>query len=240
MTDRPQRPPRWVPVYDALRPVARRIARRERLDAALDRLRLRLDTFPDGLYQPVPTLGVRMSQRAGSESRWNEIRRLLGELEPATAVDIGANAGYFSLELARQGVAVVAIESDPANVRTLLLAVRHSGSPRVAVMSLQLSPDTVALVPPADAILCLAVWHHFVRSYGLEPATELLGAIWARARMALVFESGPFPGGPEDLDGWLRERLELACPGGRLQSLGTHEAADPDAPPRQLFAVIRR
>jgi hypothetical protein len=226
-------------IYAPLR-LARRFVSRSQLDDAVDQLRLRFDTFPDGLYQPVPALGVRISQRAaGCESRWRAIEPLLQRLKPATAVDIGANACFFALKLAEHGCLVTAVESGPTNVRTAVLAVRRSRQPRVAVMSLEITPQNLALIPHADVTLFLAVWHHLVRAHGLQAATQMLSAIWAHTSHVLIFESRAFTGAPADMQTWLPQQLRSACPGGRVESLGLHPAAAPGSPRRELFAVIR-
>jgi hypothetical protein len=226
-------------VYARLR-LAGRFVTRSQLDDAFDQLRLRFDTFPDGLYQPVPALGVRISQRAaGCESRWRAIEPLLQRLKPATAVDIGANACFFSFKLAEQGCLVTAVESGPANVRTAVLAVRRSRQPRVAVMSLEITPQNLALIPHADATLFLAVWHHLTRAHGLQAATQMLSAIWTHTLRILIFETGPVASAPADMHKWLRKQLRSACPGGRVESLGLRPAAAPGSPRRELFAVIR-
>ena len=73
---------------------------RQRLDGWIDLLRLRLDSFPSGRYQPVAALPGRVAKRAdGSVSRWAAIAPVVRELGVRTAVDIGAGEGYFSLKL---------------------------------------------------------------------------------------------------------------------------------------------
>ena len=205
------------------------------MDDALDRLRLRLDMFPAGVYQPVPTLPFRHATRArGSESRWAAMSPLIQSLAPRQAVDVGADAGYFALQLGWLGVPTVAMDGDPRAQRTAMLAIRRSGLHTVAVTSLRLEPANVDLVPPADCVLVLSVWHHFVRDYGIEAATTMVQSIWAKTGKVMLFDTGesempPSFGLPSMVpDGrtWLRDYLAHACAGSRIEHLGRHAAFD--------------
>ncbi|MFJ5731011.1 hypothetical protein [Streptomyces paradoxus] len=128
-------------------------------------------------------------------------------------------------------------------------AVRRNGLTSVAVMELELRPDTVTLLPATDCTLVLSLWHHLVRAHGLQTATALLQEIWARAGTVMFFDSGEdeMPqefGLPEMVptpDAWLGEYLRANCSGGRVEHLGRHRACDATGLPtdRALFAVIR-
>ncbi len=235
----------------ALPPPLRRLIDRPAIDAAIDLARLRLDLFPHGLYQPVASLPVTgTAKRAdGCRSRWEAMRPFVIEHRVRTAVDVGANAGYFSLELAALGVPTTAIECDPALYRTALLAVRRSELDNVAVMALELRPDAMELLPPADAMLCLSVWHHLVRSNGLDAATAMLRDIWARTGKVLFFDTGEaempasfgLPAMVPDARAWLTGLLRGCCEGGEVRLLGLHDAFDAAGRScrRHLFAVVR-
>ena len=229
----------------------RRAVRRSTVDHALDLLRLHVDTFPRGLYQPVD-LPVRAATRAdGTLSRWEAIRPVLLELGVGSAVDVGANAGYFAIEIARAtGASALAVDHDPAGCRTAALAIRRSGLENVGVMQLELRPDTVGLVPQADATLLLSVWHHLVRHQGLDAAGALLAALWERTGRVLLFDTGEDEMGPDfglppmepSPRAWLEHYLAGTCAGGEVRHLGEHDAFGPDGEPvrRNLFAVVRR
>jgi hypothetical protein len=229
----------------------RRLFNRERLDHWIDLLRLRLDTFPRGRYQPVAALPGRVAKRAdGSRSRWDAISPLVSELGVRTAVDIGASEGYFSIQLGAMGVTTVALEAAPANQRTALLAVRRSGLDNVGVLAFEVRDDTVEMVPPADCAVFLSLWHHLVLHNGFEGATAITSRIWSGTAKVMFFDTGenempPSFGLPRmepDARTWLERYLADACPGGEVRHLGEHAAFDADGNPchRNLFAVVRR
>jgi len=239
---------RWSLVKRMLRPVVSK-ATFERLDDLLDRLRFRIDTLPNGLYQPVPGLPARAARATGSESRWWAIEPLVERLNVASAVDIGACEGYFALKLGAAGVPTMAVEGTPSNYRTALLAARRNRAANVGVLALEITPQNVSTLPPADCVLCLSVWHHFVRAYGFVLATGMLGELWGLSRRALVFDTGEaemtadygLPAMLPDARMWLSAYLEETCPGGTVEHLGRHRAFEPGGSPceRNLFAVIR-
>ena len=112
-----------------------------------------------------------------------------------------------------------------------------------------MSPASVELLPYADVVLFLAVWHHLTRAYGLEPATAILRVVWARTRRVLFFETGEREMSPDfrlpamepDAQTWLTAFLAEVCEGGGVRHLGRHAAFDAAGNPveRNLFAVER-
>jgi hypothetical protein len=224
--------------------------RREAVDAVVDRLRFHIDTFPFGLYQPVSSLpGAQATRARGSETRWEAMRPVLEATGVGSAVDVGACEGYFSLLLADAGVSTIALEGKPANYRTTLYAVRRSGLENIGVLALTLTPENVDLMPSADCVVCLSIWHHFVRVYGLEAATRMLQAIWAKTGIVMFFDTGETEMTPDyalpemapDPRSWLEDYLSRTCAGSRVEHLGLHRAFDPEGGPveRNLFAVLR-
>ncbi|MFD9459547.1 hypothetical protein [Streptomyces sp. NPDC060027] len=223
---------------------------RRRLDDAIDLIRLKLDALPDGIYQPVPGIRVRKAKRSvGTGSRWAAMEPVVERLGVESALDVGANVGYFPIKLAMRGIPSVALESDPKCVRTATTAVRRNQLDNVAVMDLELRPDTLRLLPTADCTLLLSLWHHLVRELGLDAATHLLRGLWTRTGKVMFFDSGEdempesfgLPPMVPTPDAWLTEYLRKSCTGGRVEHLGRHRAFDADGLPtdRALFAVIR-
>ena len=236
--------------WPGLKRVAKRLVTREGIDSVLDHVRFRIDTFPHGVYQPVQSLPIgRATRGGGSESRWQAILPTVREQAVESAVDIGACEGYFSIMLGEAGIPTIALEGDPGASRTAMFAVRRSGLEDVGVLALALTPSNVVAVPTSDCTLCLSIWHHFVRYYGVDAATEMIAAIWSRTRKVLFFDTGesemtPEYGLPEmtpDARSWLSAYLAETCESSRIEHLGTHAAFDPSGRPceRNLFAVIR-
>jgi hypothetical protein len=224
------------------------------LDRLVDRARFKLDIFPRLIYQPLPWLNLNKARRAaGVLSRWDAIQAALQERpsKPATAMDIGCQVGYFAISLAQQGVPVMAIEPDARQFRILQYAVRRLGlTDCIGTLQWTITPTTVNMLPQVDCVIFLSVWHHMVKTYGLEPATALLQTIWAKTQQVLFFETGEaempaeFGLPPMIVDGqrYLTELLTCTCAGAEVVHLGQHPAFDPAGHPvkRNLFVLIRQ
>lgn len=223
---------------------------RATIDAVFDELRLRVDTFPYRVYQPMPSLGLKSAARGtATATRFEAMLPVLERTGAEDAVDLGCNLGWYVLRLAERGIATVGVEESPPAYRSALLAARRSKASNVGILAMRITPQTVALVPTADAVLVLSLWHHFVRSFGLAGATGILETVWGRTRRVLFFESGEDEMGDEfrlpalepDARTWLGRYLETTCEGSEVLHLGLHDAFDADARPcrRNLFAVVR-
>src|SRR5262245_42187485 len=223
--------------------LARVYERMERIDLTrgpgdvLDRL---LEASPRDIYRRVAFLPTDSESRAGFESRWEAMFPVLCEQGVESAVDIGARDGYFSIRLGRACIPTIAVEPDPSNCRTAMVAVRRNRLDDVGVLALELTPNNVLSVPASDCALCLSVWHRLVRDHGLGGATDMLEAIWSRTGKVLFFDADEH-GLEPDPPSWLAAYLAETCTGSRIEHLGTHEAFEPSGRPceRNLFAVIR-
>ena len=172
-------------------------------------------------------------------------------VDKGTAVDLGANSGYFSIALGRSGLDVLAIEPLPQAHRTIIYAVRKAGlAERVAVSNLAIAPHNLELLPTASVVVFLSLWHHLVREHGIETAETMLSAIWAKTGRVMFFETGEsempadygLPAMEPDARTWVAELLLRTCAGGEVRHLGVHQAFDADRRPatRNLFAIVRQ
>lgn len=224
---------------------------RRRFDSIVDTALYRVDNFPRADYHPDPdddTSGARRSE--GARSRWAEMARLVTPTPVVTtAVDIGCNGGYFTLNLARNGVATVGVEREPKFRRTAATSLRRAGLTNAGILDLDVTPETVELLPTADLVVFLSVWHHMVRAYGRDIADGLLERIWAHTATVMMFDSGEaempaswgLPAFGDAAADWYLAHLAATCPGSEIVTLGTHQAFGPDGEPcrRTLFAVVR-
>lgn len=170
-----------------------------------------------GHYQPNPFVKSdgRPDRRACRE-RYEAFSALLpaGAL---TCIDIGCNVGYFTLRMAAAGGICLGIDVGRNEISYArgLAALHHVSN--VAFLQFEVTPQTVAALPRVDVIICMSVFHHWVRKLGLERATQIIDGIANRCDF-LVFETGQhnetdtcwasqlaFMG--DDCDGWIRRFL---------------------------------
>jgi SAM-dependent methyltransferase len=190
-----------------------------------------------GNYQPVPWLRISSGKRAiGTAERWEAIRKNVEGMGAKVAVDIGCNAGFFSLKLAELGISTVGYESSSRFFRIALRARESAGVGNVLLTSGCVTPETVDLIPDTDICLCLSVWHHWVRIWGFDVASKMLADLVAKTENALFFDTGESEmpthyGLPEmgaDPEDWLRRYLiDLAGPNDVVSSLGRFRAFAP-------------
>jgi SAM-dependent methyltransferase len=219
----------------------------------IDAVQFRIDCFPMLDYQPLPWMGLAHARRsAGTEERWGAMETIISTVKARTAVDIGCNVGFFSGQMAKRGISTLGIEMDSRYFRIANYWRRRLEISNLGFLNMAVSVDTVALVPDADAILLLSVWHHWVRYFGLENATRLLSEIWRRCNKVLFFETGESemppryrlpPMLPEPAE-WLENYLHANCEGGEVRHLGKFKAFAPSDCPstivmRNLWAIIR-
>jgi hypothetical protein len=123
------------------------------------------------------------------------------------------------------------------------------GVSNVGVMAMHVDSDTARVLPRADAVVFLSVWHHIVKRSGVEAASNLLRLLWDKADKVLFFESGQAEMPPDfglppmqpDPANWLASYLAETCPGSEVEGLGEHEGFAPSGEQcfRSLFAVHR-
>ena len=177
------------------------------------------------------------------------MRPVLDGIRPESALDVGCNRGFFTLSIASSGVPAIGVETDPPAYRDALYAIRRAGIANAGVLVMEITPTSIAMLPSADCVVFLSLWHHFVRAHGFQTATDMLAMVWQRSRKVLFFDTGekemPSSFGLPAMDPtpkeWLERHLSETCSGGRALSLGQHQAYAPDGSSckRNLFAVVR-
>ena len=209
--------------------MAKRVVSRDGIDAVLDHVRFRIDTFPHGVYQPVASLPrVRATRGVGSESRWEAILPVVREQAVETRGRHRRVRGLL-LDHARRG----RDRDDRARRRSGGVPHRDVRRPPkrshdVGVLALALTPSNVVAVPASDCTICLSIWHHLVRYNGVDEATRMMATIWSRTGKVLFFDTGENEMSPEyglpamtpDARSWLTSYLAETCPARASSSSG--------------------
>jgi hypothetical protein len=201
-------------------------------------------------YQPMPWLGWDDAARAGGTlSRLSAIEAALAskDIRDGVVLDIGSHSGFFSLKLAEKGFFVYGAESIRQRVYLSFVAgqrIKGSFTP----IWLKIERDNVARLPDSDITLCLSVWHHWVRNFGLEDATAILSALARKTRRVMFFDSGegemgeryrlPY-GESEDAAGYLEDYLRGLPNVRSVSRLGAHQAFSPQDADGNRRSVLR-
>lgn len=178
-----------------------------------------------GTYQKLdhPDLAVVPYVHGGA--RWSLIEPHL-DPAPGRALDIGANSGLFSFQLARAGYSVTAVERSEKECYILRRLVAAADAD---IRVIKGSVLDVPLQPPYKVVLALNIFHHFLKErHNTEKLERLLGGLGAESLFLETHEpeepqmrGAYFNPAPEEHARWVAERAGLPShtligqPGGR-------------------------
>jgi tRNA (mo5U34)-methyltransferase len=155
--------------------------------------------------------------------KWREIgTRLPADLTGWTALDIGCNAGFYSIELAKRGARVTALDKDPQFLRQAAWAFRQFHlEDRIELRQGQVY-DIAHWPETFDLVLFMGVFYH------LRYPLLALDAVAEKARRLLVFQSLTMPGDeimdcPRDIE--IDERELMLRPGWPKMAFIEHSLA---------------
>lgn len=121
--------------------------------------------------------------------KWEEIApHLPADLTGWTALDVGCNAGYYSIELARRGARVTGIDVEPLFLRQAEWATREFGvADRVELRRMQVY-DLARVAERFDLVLFMGVFYHLrYPMLGMDLVAE-------RVARLMVFQTMTMPG----------------------------------------------
>jgi len=155
--------------------------------------------------------------------KWEQVRRFLpDDLTGWTALDIGCNAGFYAIELARRGAAVTGIDYDPHYLEQARWAAHQFGvADRLELREMQVY-DLAHNEEAWDLVLFMGVFYHL--------RYPLLGLdiVARRVRRRMIFQTLTMPGmevvePPADFG--IDERERLAAPGWPKMAFLEHRVA---------------
>jgi len=155
-------------------------------------------------YQPDPFVRE-LAPGDGSgrpcQDRYNAFVAHLPKGKVLSVLDVGCNRGYFVFRMAERGGFCIGIDSDRNEIMFAdALAIVH-GVSNVVFTTMVVDRKSVEGLPSVDVTICLSIFHHWVRSYGMEAAKDIMRSIAERTESYLVFETG----GPEEEAQWTHE-----------------------------------
>jgi tRNA (mo5U34)-methyltransferase len=143
--------------------------------------------------------------------KWRDIARHLPEdLTGWTALDIGCNSGFYSIELAKRGAKVTAIDKDPHFLKQANWAVEQFKlQDQITIVEAQVY-DLAAWEKHFDLVLFLGVFYHLrYPLLGLDIVTEKVDRLMVFQTLSMPGEEDVTP--PDNLD--INERDAMVAPG---------------------------
>jgi tRNA (mo5U34)-methyltransferase len=144
--------------------------------------------------------------------KWEQIEpHLPDDLTGWTALDIGCNAGFYSIELARRGARVVGIDVEPLFLRQAEWAAREFGLERLLRFEQAQVYDLARDDTPYDLVLFMGVFYH------LRYPMLALDIVARRVGRLMVFQTLTMPGDEvstdTDVDRDVMDREDFRAPG---------------------------
>ncbi len=140
------------------------------------------------LYQPIYGQQNSKNSTRQCEDRWKVFSKHLPS-QKGSILDIGCNIGYFSFQLAEQGHFVYGLEADDLYALACKAIKDRNKINNVVFIKQYIDHDFAKNLPSYDVIVNLSVFHHWVKVYGLEQATDMM-RLMANKCSCMVFETG--------------------------------------------------
>jgi SAM-dependent methyltransferase len=203
----------------------------------------------DQSYQPNPFVneGDNASKRLCID-RFNAFSEVFEPGVALSCMDIGCNQGYFVIRMAERGGFCLGIDYGRNEIMVAQATAKLAEVNNVAFAQLDVDEAMAKALPKVDVVICMSVFHHWVRRFGEDGARKIMDAVASRAGRYLVFETGQpeetgvawadslsFMG--EDSQQWVEQYL-LSNGFSRVEQVGEF-IAEVSGMPRKLYVAVR-
>jgi SAM-dependent methyltransferase len=189
-----------------------------------------------------------LSDERASFERLKAINEFLPNDFKPTTLDIGCNMGFFTFQMAKRGGFSIGIDYGRNEIMAAKgLASWYSVS-NVVFTQMKVTPENSLLLPKVDMVICLSIYHHWVRKLGEEESLRIMRGLAGSAGKYFVFDTGqPNEKGVEwnqcmnfigsDINNWATNYFkELGFD--NVYNLGDYKTSLSDVP-RTLFIAVK-
>lgn len=199
-----------------------------------------------------PNAFVDQSETCGDErashERFRAISDYLPKNHPLTTLDIGCNLGFFTFNMAKRGGLCIGIDYGRNEILAARALASHHSIRNVVFTQMEITPENASLLPITDVVICLSVFHHWIRKLGEEKSLIIMKGLAKSAGKYLIFDTGqPDEKGVSwsDCLGFMRPNVEIWA-NGYLKALGFSEVINLGSyktsvseVPRILFIAVK-
>ncbi len=204
-----------------------------------------LNTYAPNAF--MPRKDVLEDERA-SYGRLDAINNFLPENHSPTVIDVGCNLGFFTFNMAKRGGFSIGIDYGRNEILAAkALAHKHSVD-NIVFTQMEITPDNASLLPKADMVICLSIFHHWIRKLGEDDSLRIMQGLADSANKYFVFDTGQ----PNEKDVDWNQNLEFMNPNisewaddyfktlgfSKVINLGEHRTSLSDVP-RTLFIAVK-
>ena len=131
------------------------------------------------------------SQRGRScRDRYAAFTAHLPDGEALSVMDIGCNRGYFVFRMAERGGLCIGVDSDRSEIMFASALATVHRIPNAVFTTMVIDMQALEGLPSVDVTICLSIFHHWVRNFGVETAKDIMQAIADRTSHYMFFETG--------------------------------------------------
>ena len=181
--------------------------------------------------------------------RYEAFSALLPKNKPLSVLDVGCEQGYFVFEMSKRGGICIGVDQDSHKIEIAQALATVHNIPNALFTRIEVNEENIDIFPKVDVVICLSIFHHWVRTFGEHGAKRIMGILSDRADNYFLFDTGqPNEVKKEwarklsfmvpDPDTWIRNFLtELGFE--KVHNLGQFPTSVSDVP-RSLYVAIRK
>ena len=146
-----------------------------------------LNTYAPNAF--VPRENILNDERA-SYGRLDAINQFLPDNAQPTILDVGCNLGFFTFNMAKRGGFSIGIDYGRNEILAAkALAHKHSVN-NIVFSQMEVTPENASLLPKADMVICLSIFHHWIRKLGEADSLRIMKGLADSANKYFVFDTG--------------------------------------------------
>lgn len=146
-----------------------------------------LNTYAPNAF--LPRQDILDDERASYE-RLDAINIFLPENEKPSVIDVGCNLGFFTFKMAERGGFCIGIDYGRNEILAAkALAHKHSVD-NIVFTQMEVTPENASLLPKGDMVICLSIFHHWIRKLGQEQTKIIMQGLADSSNKYLIFDTG--------------------------------------------------
>lgn len=146
-----------------------------------------LNTYAPDAF--LPRSAISKDERA-SYGRLDAINAFLSSDDKPTTLDVGCNLGFFTFNMAKRGGFSIGIDYGRNEILAAkALAAKH-GLENIVFTQMEITPENASLLPKTDMVICLSIFHHWIRKLGEEKSFQIMKGLANSTNKYFVFDSG--------------------------------------------------
>ena len=204
-----------------------------------------LNTYAPNAFVPRERI---LSDERASYGRLDAINHFLPEDAQPSTLDVGCNLGFFTFNMAKRGGFSIGIDYGRNEILAAkALAHKHSVS-NIVFTQMEVTPENASRLPKADMVICLSIFHHWIRKLGEAESQRIMKGLADSANKYFVFDTGqPNEKNVEwneclefmnpDISAWAEDYFK-ALGFSKVVNLGDYRTSLSEVP-RSLFIAIK-